>query len=86
MELAEYFKAKKTGGKRVLDKFWIAKDMEGDVLLIGIKTMIPWGVLDPDFSDERFYSSEQSVQILHHHRKIISSLQALSDKPDSSKL
>ena len=55
-----YYIVKHTGGRRVLNQFYITE--EGDDLLIGAETMIRWRVLDPNFpavKDDKFYNTIQ---------------------------
>ena len=57
---ANYYIVKHTGGRRVLNQYYIAE--EGDDLLTGAETMIHWGVLDHNFpvvKDDKFYNTIQ---------------------------
>ena len=80
--IAEYFIARKPGGVRQRTFFYVADDMEGDDLLIGITTMKKWGILQEDFpkeDPEKFEKSSELAKSLDFHMNRIA--KAAEKKP-----
>ena len=68
--IAEYYVANEPGGQRVKNYFYVAEEMEGDDLLIGIKTMKRWGIVSENFphnESEKFLQSDKKMKVVQHH-------------------
>ena len=60
--------------------------MEGEDLLIGLKTMKKWGILPKDFPNndsEKFLKSDQKTKVLQHHINRISAAESAKSENES---
>ena len=85
--IVDYYVADKPGGTKVRTHFFIADDMEGNDLLIGLTTMKAWGVLKPDFPDndsEMFLKSAERERTIQHHINRIAAAKTAESKNEDN--
>ena len=84
--IAEYYVANEPGGQRVKNYFYVAEEMEGEDLLIGIKTMKRWEIVSENFPNnesEKFLKSDQKMKVLQHHINRISAAESAKSEGEN---
>ena len=71
--------AEEPGGQKVRTHFYVADKMEGNDILIGLKTMKKWGIIKeifPNNDSEMFLKSDEKTKVLQHHINRISAAES----------
>ena len=85
--IEEYYIAEEPGGQKVRTHFYVADEMEGDDLLIGLTTMNKWGIIKKNFPNndsERFLQSDEKTKTLQHHINRISAVESAKSENEGN--